>query len=221
MGSDNGEAGCYNKPSSTAATTAWRRFTFQRYFWNPIYDRLARGYDAVDWLTGFTTQRLRTRALAYLPHPGTRLLEIGFGSGMLHAGLASRYKMAGIDLAPGMAGLTRQRLDNSGRHSALCVGSVYAIPWPDATFDAVLSTFAFSAFADADRALDEMVRVIVPGGKVIIVDAGRADDGNLVAAMLARVWEPLGDYMRDERPLLAVAASASNVKSMAPKGAFT
>ena len=127
------------------------RLTIQRYFWNPIYDRLARGYDTVDWLTGFTTQRLRTRALAYLPHPGTRLLEIGFGSGMLHAELASRYQMAGIDLAPGMAGLTRQRLDNSGHHSALCVGSVYAIPWPDATFDAVLSTFAFSAFADADR----------------------------------------------------------------------
>ena len=176
------------------------RQTIQRRFWAPVYDRLAGLYDAVDWFTGNATHRLRRRALRYLPPAGSRVLEIGFGSGRLHLELAERYDMAGLDRASGMSRLTQRRLAARGRKSNLCVGSVYALPWPADHFDAVLSTFAFSAFPDAERALDEMVRVIKPGGKVIIVDAGEASDGNPMAHLLARLWTALGDYMRDEVP---------------------
>jgi ubiquinone/menaquinone biosynthesis C-methylase UbiE len=178
------------------------REKIQRHFWAPVYDRLAGLYDAVDWFTGNTTHRLRKRALGYLPPPGGRLLEVGFGSGRLHLELAERYAMAGLDRAPGMVRLTKRRLAARGRESNLCVGSAYALPWPDGHFDAALSTFAFSAFPDADRAMDEMVRVIRPGGKVIIVDAGEASDGNLFARFFAWLWEAFGDYMRDEVPLM-------------------
>jgi ubiquinone/menaquinone biosynthesis C-methylase UbiE len=178
------------------------RETIQRRFWAPVYDRLAGLYDAVDWFTANTTHRLRKRALPYLPPPGSRLLEIGFGSGRLHLELAERYAMSGLDLAPGMVRLTKRRLTAHGRKSSLCIGSAYALSWADGTFDAVLSTFALSAFPDADRALGEMVRVTKPGGKVIIVDAGEASDGNLFAHLLARLWGAFGDYMRDEVPLM-------------------
>ena len=194
------------------------RNAMQRNFWNPLYDRLAYLYDAVDWLTGFTTQRLRLRLLPFLPSPGAKLLEIGFGSGMLHAELAVNYKMAGLDLAPGMAGVTERRLTKRGLDSMLCIGSTYALPWPDAIFDGVLSTFAFSAFADADGALDEMVRVLKPNGRLIIVDAGRADDGNRLAAALARTWEIWGDYMRDERPLLSARGLTVDREEYGPGG---
>ncbi len=178
------------------------REKIQRHFWAPVYDRLAGLYDAVDWFTANTTHRLRKRALRYLPPPGSRLLEIGFGSGRLHVELAERYEMAGLDRAPGMVRLTKRRLAARGRESNLCVSSAYALPWPDGRFDAVLSTFVFSAFPDADWALDEMMRMIESGGKVIIVDAGEAADGNLFAHLLARLWEAFGDYMRDEVPLM-------------------
>jgi len=174
----------------------------QRRFWDPVYDRLAWLYDGVDWFTGNTTHRLRRRALPYLPPAGSRLLEIGFGSGRLHLELAARFEMAGLDLARGMALLTRRRLLRRGLRSALCVGNTYALPWPDGRFDGVLSTFAFSAFPDAEKAMDEMVRVIRPGGRVIIVDAGEASDGNRPAHALARAWTALGDFMRDEVPLM-------------------
>ena len=59
------------------------RGTIQRRFWNPVYDRLATWYDAVDWLTFNTTHRLRLPVLRHLPPPGSRVLEIGFGSGKL------------------------------------------------------------------------------------------------------------------------------------------
>jgi ubiquinone/menaquinone biosynthesis C-methylase UbiE len=177
--------------------------TIQRRFWDVIYDRLAFVYDGVDWFTGNTTHRLRQRALRYLPSPGAHVLEIGFGSGRLHAELAAHYEMAGLDRAPGMVRLTQQRLASRDLASDLRVGDVTALPWDDETFDAALSTFAFSAFPDADAALDEMVRVLKPGGKVIIVDAGEAQDGNSMARFLARLWAAFGDYMRDETPLMA------------------
>jgi ubiquinone/menaquinone biosynthesis C-methylase UbiE len=194
------------------------REKIQRHFWAPVYDRLAKLYDAVDWFTGNTTHRLRKRALRYLPPPGSHLLEVGFGSGRLHLELAERYAMAGLDRAPGMARLTKRRLAAHDRWSSLCIGSAYALPWPDGRFDAVLSTFAFSAFPDADRALDEMVRVIRPGGKVVIVDAGEAADGNLFARLLARLWELFGDYMRDEVPLMEARGLAVEREEYGPGG---
>ena len=190
----------------------------QRHFWNPVYDRLAQFYDAVDWFTGNTTHRLRRRALSYLPLAGSRVLEVGFGSGRLHMELAAAYDLAGLDLAPGMVRLTRRRLAAQGLASGLCVGSAYALPWPDDHFHAVLSTFAFSAFPDAGRALDEMVRVTVPGGRVIIVDAGEAADGNAMAHLLAELWVAFGDYMRDEVPLMATRGLAVERLEYGPWG---
>lgn len=178
------------------------RETIQRRFWDPFYDRLAGLYDAVDWLTAGVAHRLRRRALRYLPPEGSRVLEVGFGGGRLHAEMAQGWWTAGVDLAPGMAQLSRRRLREGGRSSHLAVGSVAALPWADASFDAVVSTFAFSAFPDGEGALAEMVRVVKPGGRVIIVDAGESRDGNLMARLLAGTWILIGDYMRDEAPMM-------------------
>jgi ubiquinone/menaquinone biosynthesis C-methylase UbiE len=192
--------------------------TLQRRIWDRVYDRLAGLYDAVDWLTGNTTHRLRQRVWRYLPGPGSRVLELGFGTGRLHLELAAQYKLAGVDLAPGMARLTQRRLAANGQSSLLCVGSADALPCSDGSFDAVLSTFAFSAIPDAGRALDEMVRVTTPKGEVIIVDAGEAEDGNLVAHLLARFWEAFGDFMRDEVPLMKARDLAVEREDYGPWG---
>jgi ubiquinone/menaquinone biosynthesis C-methylase UbiE len=188
----------------------------QRGFWDPVYDRLSWFYDAVDWFTFNATHRLRLRALTYLPSENSRVLEIGFGSGRLHQELAGAYCLYGIDLAPGMARLTRRRLETRDLQPRLCVGNVYALPWPDAQFDAVLSTFVFSAFPDAGRALDEMVRVTRPGGKVLIVDAGEAEDGNRMARFFAWLWQRFGDYMRDEAPLMEARGLAAEREEYGP-----
>ncbi len=192
------------------------RETLQRCFWQPLYDRLARSYDAVDWFTGNTTHRYRRRALPYLPEAGSRVLEIGFGSGKLHLELAEKYWTAGIDLAPGMVRLTRARLDKAGLRSAVQVGDARALPWPDAHFDAVVSTFALSSIPDIEAALDEMTRVLKPGGKLVIVDAGRS--GTRFAAALASLWELCGDYIRDEVPLLEARGFTVAREAFGPGG---
>jgi hypothetical protein len=82
----------------------------------------------------------------------------------------------------------------------------------------VLSTFVFSAFPDAGRALDEMVRVTRPGGKVLVVDAGEAEDGNRMAHLFAWLWERFGDYMRDEVPLMEARGLATERVEYGPWG---
>jgi ubiquinone/menaquinone biosynthesis C-methylase UbiE len=124
--------------------------------------------------------------------------------------------MAGLDRAPGMVRLTKRRLATKGAASTLCVGDAYALPWPDCHFDAVLSTFAFSAFPDAARAMDEMVRVTRPGGRIMIVDAGEASNGNFFARFLAWLWEAFGDYMRNEAPLMEARGLAVEREEYGP-----
>ncbi|MGC9399271.1 MAG: class I SAM-dependent methyltransferase [Anaerolineae bacterium] len=195
------------------------RETLQRRFWRPVYDRLAPLYDLlVDPLTGFTTHRYRQRALPYLPPEGARVLEIGVGTGRFHVELAERYRLAGIDLAAGMVRLTQERLARRGLHSDLRQADVRALPWPDASFDAVVGTFVLSAVPDADAALDELVRVLQPGGRLVLVDAGESADGHWFAWLLARLWETFGDYMRDEVPLLRARGLVVARKEFGPGG---
>jgi len=187
-------------PDRFLVTRRW----VQDHVWNWIYDRLAPVYDVVvEELTLHTTHRFRLRALPHLPSEGARILEVGVGGGRLHTELADSYAMAGIDRAMGMVRLTRRRLEEAEQRSGLCVADVTALPWASDTFDAVVSTFVLSAVPDLERAMDEMVRVVrAEGGRVIVVDAGEASDGNWVAHLLAQTWRALGDYIRDERPLM-------------------
>ena len=82
------------------------------------------------------------------------------------------------------------------------------------TFDIVLSTFVLSAISQAPKAIDEMVRVLKPEGKVVIVDAGVAkqttkedktvrDWNRTISSILASMWEILGDYIHDDSDLLS------------------
>ena len=172
--------------------------------WHWIYNRFAGLYDAVDWLTANTTHRYRLRALPYLPDRAeARILEVGPGTGKLHVELARRYTAtAAVDLAAGMVRQTQRRLARHDLKATLCQGDVYALPWPDDHVDAVVSTFVLSAVPDLPRAMDEMVRITRPGGTVVLVDAGESREGTWFAHALAQLWEAIGDYIRDEVPVM-------------------
>ena len=202
------------------------RDVLQRGFWDIFYNRCSLLYDGVDWFTFDATQKLRLRALEHIPsstfttptESEIKVLEIGVGTGRLHTEIAKQkpnIQLAGIDLAPGMIEITRQRIndlnkkkDNSGHvyESDLRVGNVVeGLPWDDGTFDVVLSTFVLSAISQGQIACDEMARVAKPGGKVVIIDAGVEQNKNRnrwMSSFLAWLWEVFGDYIRDDVQLL-------------------
>ena len=190
----------------------------QRHYWDRIYDQYARLYDAVDWLTFNTTHKYRLKIAPHLPEKGTLILEIGPGTGKFHRILAQDYQVAGLDLALGMARLTNQRLKADGLSSCLCQGDAYALPWPASTFDAIVLSFVLSAIPDIQQAMDEMLRVLRPDGKIIILDAGESKNGNYFAHLLAVIWELLGDFIRDEQDYLLMAGMCVKRYEMGPGG---
>lgn len=179
-------------PSSGSSRARWLRF------FNTVgYNALAPLYDSLDWLTLGAWWRLVRRALDYVP-PGERVLEVGFGPGKLHVVLAKQAATCcGLDLAQGMCQITHRRLERAGLTSKLTRGSVYNLPYASNTFDTTVSTFAFSGFPDGALAMQEMVRVTAPGGRVVLVDIGLPADGNRAGVFWARLWERMGDTLYD------------------------
>jgi ubiquinone/menaquinone biosynthesis C-methylase UbiE len=187
----------------SAAAQDWRLR-----FWNDVvYNLMAPVYNALDWLTLGTWWRLVRRALIYIPAKNTgRILEVGFGPGKLHVELSRLCpdELHGIDLAEGMCCYTRRRMERAGLRSINIVrGSVVDMPYANDAFDTVVATFAFSGFPDGQAAMTEMIRVLGPGGRVVIVDIGLPLDGNAVGTFWARLWEWLGDSLYNIPAMMA------------------
>ena len=76
-------------------------------------------------------------------------------------------RLAGIDPAPEMLAIAKQKLT---RGADLRVGWADALPWPDASFDVVVSCNVFHYVTHPVPALAEMARVLTPGGMMVITD---------------------------------------------------
>jgi SAM-dependent methyltransferase len=118
--------------------------------------------------------------LPYL-RPGMRVLDCGCGPGSITAGLASVVapgQVIGLDASPAQLGVARASAIEAPVDFRL--GSVYELPFEDASFDAVFAHSLMTHLRDPAHALREMRRVLVPGGVVGIADD---DHGTMV-------WEP-------------------------------
>jgi ubiquinone/menaquinone biosynthesis C-methylase UbiE len=93
---------------------------------------------------------------------GKRVLEVGCGTGLLLSRFADFASRAvGLDLSEGMLAHAR------ARGLEVVQGSATELPFPDATFDVACAFKVLAHIPDIGRALDEMFRVVVPGGVVI------------------------------------------------------
>jgi SAM-dependent methyltransferase len=100
---------------------------------------------------------------------GTRLLDVGCGSGLTLVLAAGRGAIpSGLDVSPGLLGIARERLPSVGQHGAdLRDGDMESLPFADASFDAVTGVNAFQFAGDPRRALREAARVLRPGGRLV------------------------------------------------------
>ena len=168
-----------------------------------LYSRFARVYDVVAKVLPVWRRWLAT-ALPLIQGP--RVLEVSFGTGWLLTQYADRFRTDGLDLNPAMLDVARRNLARAGKHAELRLGSVEALPYPDATFDTVVNTMAFTGYPDGAAAAAELARVLKPGGRLVLVDIAFPRDGNRRGTALVEwFWKPFGDLVRDVAPLLAGA----------------
>lgn len=168
-----------------------------------LYSRFARVYDVGAKSLPVWRRWLGT-AIPLIQGP--RVLEVSFGTGWLLTQYADRFRTDGLDLNPAMLDVAARNLARAGKQADLRLGSVEALPYPEATFDTVVNTMAFTGYPDGAAAAAELARVLKPGGRLVLVDIAFPRDGNRRGTALVQwFWKPFGDLVRDVAPLLADA----------------
>lgn len=134
------------------------------------------------------------------------VLEIGFGTGLNLPHYPGRVRrIVGVDDNPGMLRRARRRAAASGievEHHGL---SAEKLPFADASFDTVVSTFTMCSIPDLQAALAELRRVLKPGGELLFLEHGLAPEAAVAAwqRRLNPLWMKIGDGCHLDRDATA------------------
>jgi arsenite methyltransferase len=156
---------------------------------------------AVEWVysTPDVVEQRRTTLDALGLQAGERVLDLGCGPGFLAAEMAEQVGASGrvdaVDMSPSMLALAARREHSAGAAPVvLAEGDVTKLPFGDAQFDAAVSTQVFEYVADMPGALAEVRRVLVDGGRLLIIDTDwdsivwrSTDDERMARVLLA--WD--------------------------------
>jgi demethylmenaquinone methyltransferase / 2-methoxy-6-polyprenyl-1,4-benzoquinol methylase len=141
-----------------------------------MFDRIAGVYDAMNSvMTAGLHHRWRERAadLAGLA-PGGRALDVATGTGDLALALARRVAPEGevvaCDFSERMLALGRRKAAAAGAPVRFEPANALELPYADDSFDAASVGFGARNFADLERGLGEMARVVRPGGRVVVLE---------------------------------------------------
>lgn len=168
---------------------------------NKEYNWMAKGYDAFMALFPLWKKWIKK----VIPHiQGNTILEVSFGSGYLMTQYSSdQYQIYGIDYNDSMLEITSQKMKKRNIKAKLSRGNVEKLPFPDNMFDTVILTMAFTGYPDGDKAMRELKRVLKNGGWLLLVDFDYPNNRNIAGYLIVRLWEKLGDIIKDIKSLLA------------------
>jgi len=167
------------------------------------YDFIARWHDAIG---RFTMPHRRDALRALGAQPGERILDLACGAGANMPGLLAALDrsgwLVGIDDSPGMLAQAQRRLV---RHSApprvsLLRSDAAWLPFADNAFDRVICTYALRVIPHYQRALDEVRRVLKPGGVFVVLD-GKLSTGVSRFLNPLALWSAHGPLTDLRRPL--------------------
>jgi ubiquinone/menaquinone biosynthesis C-methylase UbiE len=100
-------------------------------------------------------------------HPGQKVLDVATGSGNTALAAARRFcDVTGVDFVPALLERGRERAAAERLQIAFREGDAEHLPFPDAAFDVVLSTFGAMFAPNQEQAAKELLRVCRPGGKI-------------------------------------------------------
>ena len=151
------------------------------------YDRSAGSYDRIiAWAEkaffGTGREWVCSRARG-------EVLEVAVGTGRNLPFYPKDTRLTGIELSPKMLAIARRRASESGIEADLRVGDAHELPFPDASFDTVTATLALCTIPDDRQAVTEAVRVLRPGGRLLLLEHVRSHF--LTVRLLQSVLNPL------------------------------
>lgn len=163
------------------------------------------------------------RRKAVVPLATGRVLELGAGGGA-NLGLYDRGRVesvTGVDPSDGLIALAEERMAAADRgFFKVERGVAEALPFPDASFDTVLSTFTLCSVADPALALKEARRVLKPGGCLLFLEHGLSPDADVEKwqRRIEPFWKPIAGGCHLTRPVTATVTAAGFVVTSPGRG---
>ena len=146
-------------------------------------------YDRVNRLMTFGQDSLWRKNVRKHADPGMKVLEVGCGPGSFAEDITD-VDLTCLDPSPEMLKVAKIRVDKAraerGEDPADYVLAIAeSMPLPDDVFDRVFCLFSFRDFQNKKKGLEEILRVLKPGGQLVICDAGKA---NWLHGLAGRIW---------------------------------
>ena len=181
-------------------------------------DRLRRYWDSqaasYDRQIGFWDRHLFGGSREWVcSRAAGQVLEVAIGTGLNLPHYRDGISLTGVDHSPAMLDAASRRARQLGMQADLRHGDAHALEFAAGTFDSVVCTFGLCAIADHGVAIREMVRVLRPGGQLLLADHVAAAWWPVRAAQAVAELVSIpasGEYFR-RRPLTQVLALGLSV----------
>jgi ubiquinone/menaquinone biosynthesis C-methylase UbiE len=175
-----------------------------------LYGRLfARLYDR--GLSRTEAAGLAARRAALLARARGRVLELGAGTGLNLAHYpAGLQQLVLTEPEQPMLERLRERASARWPQATVVAAAAERLPFPDQSFETVVSTLTLCTVRDPGAALAEVRRVLVPGGQLLFVEHVRSEDERLARRQdrLRPLWQRVGHGCRCNRATLAAIEAA-------------
>ena len=160
----------------------------KRRYVRALFATIADRYDFITMALSYGQDRRWKRRVVRMaaPHQGSRVLDLATGTGdIAFAASARGARVVGLDITPRMIELARRKADvRAGPRPRFLVGDMLALPFPAASFDVVTTGYGLRNVPNLLLAIDEIARVLTPGGRAIALDFDRPPNAIVRAAYL-------------------------------------
>jgi len=157
-----------------------------------------------------------------VPHASGDVLELGCGAPNLEFYNWDKVRsLSGVDPSAELLARAQLALENKGMKANFMPGVAEALPFADASFDTVVTTFTLCSVQDSRLALSEAKRVLRPNGRLLFVEHGRAPDSSAAAwqKRIEPVWKRIAGGCHLTRPVTQAISDAGFVCN-APQGHY-
>jgi demethylmenaquinone methyltransferase/2-methoxy-6-polyprenyl-1,4-benzoquinol methylase len=183
-----------------------------------MFDEIARGYDRANAFITFGRYKSWYRILVKMSgiKSGDRVLDCATGTGNVPIEfkriIGDDLVTVGVDVSEKMLDIAKQKAEAAGYDIEFRIEDILDMSFPDNSFDAATITFGIRNTVSIEKTLEEMARVVRPGGKVLVLETGKTNGFmNSVYNVFQKIFvRPVGMFLTGHKDAYKWLTESSN-----------